>query len=278
MQTTSNPTKALEVNNMSSKGNKVGRPKLPGSSREEREAQKAYKAKQAELKAQEEKAAVEAAAAQGAAGGGGDEERQAQITEFNNFVRAVEAEAAAANAAAATRLNEAVAAENAHSAKAVPSSGKKGLFSNIPGSGVNLGESKQWRARLEAEQVKARVKAAGAENVQKARELLARLKSGENYAALVAERDAEGQQRQEASEGQEDRTSEAYLKRVAEVQEEQRLIKAAWKWYRSPGRPEEIRTKTSLYASHDSAEHEKWILPMYKQALAEAAAGRGSSE
>jgi hypothetical protein len=199
-------------------------------------------------------------------------------------LKAVQAEAAAENAAAEARRAAAAKAEAAYYASATtpvanPGRKGKGMFSNIPGSGFGVPNPPPVVTAVgEGKEARDWIRAAGEKKVQKARELLARLKSGESYAALVAERDGAAQQRQEAAEVQEDRTSEAYLKRVAEVQEEQRLIKAAWKWYRSPGRPEEIRTKTSLYASHDSAEHEKWILPMYKQALAEDAAGRGSSE
>lgn len=262
----SNPTKANSLS-MPEKGNKAGRPPLPGNlTKKEREAKKAAQEAYEAEKARRE----DAAASQGAAGGGGDEERQKQIQEFNNFLRAAEAAAADDDAAAEARLKEAVAAEKAHSAKAVPSSGKKGLFSNIPGSGVGMGESKQWRAQKEAEQARNRVKVAGKENVERAREFLARLKSGENYAALVAERDAVQAQRQEESEVPV--SKEVYQQQLAAAQEasrkREREVNAAIAWAKAQP---EIWKK--VYSVNDTPTQNN-LIALYKQA--EAAAGRGS--
>jgi len=267
---------------MPDKGNKVGRPKLPGSSREEREAQKAYKAKQAELKAQEEKAAVEAAAHEGAAGGGGDAERQAHITEFSNFLNAVQAEAAAENAAAEARRAAAVKAEAAYYASArtpVANLGRKGpaMFSNLPGRGFGVPNLPPVvTAREEAEKARDWIRAAGEKKVQKARELLARLKSGENYAALVAERDSEGQQVAAAEAAEVPVSKEVYRQQSAAAQAARQLreqeLNAAIAWAKK--KPE---IWNQVYSVNDTPTQNK-LIALHKQALAEDAADRGSSE
>ena len=204
MQALGNPTKANLVSSMPAAAGeeapmvppKNKRPPLPGSAAERKEKQAA---KEAFKKALEEGAQAKQAA-QGAAGGGGDEERQQQIQEFNNFLRAVEAEAAAANEAAtnewrtlSAKEREVAAAANRRTPEQQARKEKERTMVNSPSLGpmVVAGVNKVYEQLEKASVAKARVKVMGEEKVQKARDLLARLKSGENYAALVAERDAQ---------------------------------------------------------------------------------------
>jgi len=290
MQAASNPTKALEVSNMSSNGKKPGRPPLPGKlTKEEREAKKAAqeayeaeKAKREEAYEAEKAKREEAAAAQGAAGGGGDAERQAHITEFNNFLNAVQAEAAAENAAAEARRAAAVKAEAAYYASATtpvanPGRKGKGMFSNIPGSGFGVPNlPPEVTARDDAEKARDWIRAAGEKKVKKARELLARLKSGESYAALVAERDSEGQQVAAAEAAEVPVSKEVYRQQLAAAEAASELrrqeLKAAVAWVKT-ARPEIWRTVRSL---NDDPTCDM-LIALHKQALAEDAAGRGSS-
>ena len=74
-----------------------------------------------------------------------------------------------------------------------------------------------------------------------------------------------------------DRKSKAYLEESARLWADHRLAKEAWEWYRVRGRDLQIRDKTGHYAAFNSAEHEWWLLPMYRAVLAEQAAAAAAA-
>jgi hypothetical protein len=301
MNTSGNPTKALEVKNMPGKGNNkkgLGPKETPEQMLERLEKKLQDKGLPAaakviiqqqidDLKGVERKASPEeernaamalaaeaAAAAQAAAGGGGgDDARREDILAAQAYVTELKRQAKEAEAPVlAEMLAAGEAAEAENKARKGPSTARIS-FRAIPGEGVGVSLSRADRRDMEAQTALKQVRILWSERVAKANADLDAVRAGRPYAAVLEERAAEERQSEQPAKTPEEVAAEklAYRKAMAEFAAERDRdasdLKAATVW----------QAATRLGPRPNVLDYDSKLLAAYRAAMAAAAAAPSGS-